>query len=256
MSETAVLELEGVWKRHRRWLLRPESLKETLIKKLKGVRPEYDDFWALADFSLAVRQGEAVGFCGANGAGKSTLLKLIAGIEPPTHGTIRLRGRLATLLELGAGFLPDLTGRENIVLNGAILGLSDGDLEHKMATIVDFAGLGAAIDSPVRTYSSGMYMRLGFSIAAHVDADLMLVDEVLAVGDVAFQQRCADWLVEARGRGTAIVVVSHDLGVLTRSCDRVAWLDQGRVVAFGEPAEIVERYARAQGRHAPAGEPV
>jgi len=238
--------MDGVWKRHRRWLRRPQSLKETLIRSLKGLRPEYDEFWALRDVSFSARQGEAVGFCGANGAGKSTLLKVVAGILPPSHGTVRVRGRIASLLELGAGFLPELTGRENVCLNGAILGLTDEEVASKMDAIVAFADLGDFIDSPVKTYSSGMYMRLGFAIASHVDADILLIDEVLAVGDAAYQQKCTAWLKSLRERDTTVLVVSHDLGVLVQMCDRVVCLDGGSVVNSGPPQQVVEQYKRRQ----------
>jgi len=241
-----MLDLEGVWKRHRRWRRRPRSLKEALIAGFRGLRAEYDEFWALREVTFSARPGETLGFCGANGAGKSTLLRLIAGILEPTHGRITVRGRVATLLELGAGFLPDLTGRENIALNGALLGLSDAEIRCKLDAIIDFADLGDFIDSPVRTYSSGMYMRLGFAIASHVDADILLIDEVLAVGDAAFQLKCADWLTHLRQRETTVLIVSHDLPTLAARCDRVAWLDRGSVVAFGEPRTVVDRYASSQ----------
>lgn len=244
MSE--ILRLDDVWKRHRRWLRRPQSLKEMLIKALRGVRPEYEDFWAVRGCSLSIARGEAVGFCGSNGAGKSTLLRVISGILPPTRGTITVRGRLATLLELGAGFLPDLTGRENIELNGAILGLTDAETAAKMESIVDFADLGDFIDSPVSTYSTGMYMRLGFAIASHVDADILVLDEVLAVGDAAFQLKCAGWLERLRGQGATVLLVSHDLPTLIELCDRVVWMDRGQVLEVGDPAAIVERYRASQ----------
>jgi len=241
-----ILRLDDVWKLHRRWRRRPQSLKETLIKTLRGIRPEYEDFWAVRGCSLSVARGEAVGFCGANGAGKSTLLRVVSGILPPTRGRITVRGRLATLLELGAGFLPDLTGRENVELNGAILGLTDGETAAKMESIVSFADLGDFIDSPVSTYSTGMYMRLGFAIASHVDADILVLDEVLAVGDAGFQQKCAGWLERLRAQGTTVLMVSHDLPTLVDVCDRVVWMDHGRVHEIGDPARIVERYRASQ----------
>lgn len=237
-----ILSLARVWKRHRRWLRRPRSIKEALIRRLKGSRSEYEDFWALRDVSLSVRRGESVGFCGPNGAGKSTLLKVVARILEPTHGRIVVRGRLATLLELGTGFLPELSGRENLRLNGAILGLSDAEIRRKADEIIDFAELGDFIDSPVRTYSSGMYMRLGFAIASHVEADVLILDEVLAVGDAAFQRKCLAWIDELRRCGTTVLVVSHDLPALIRMSDRVVWLEAGCVRAIGDPHEIVERY--------------
>jgi len=245
MSDTEILRLDDVWKRHRIWKKRPESLKETLIRGLKGVRPVYEEFWALQGISLSVRRGEFVGICGHNGAGKSTLLRVIAGILPATHGRITVRGSLATLLELGSGFLADLTGRENIALNGAILGLGQEEIRRKMAAIVDFADIGEFIDSPVRTYSTGMYMRLGFSIASHVEAKILLLDEVLAVGDAEFQLKCSEWLSQLRASGTTVLMVSHDLPVLSRLCDRVAWMEHGKIVTCSSPDEVVERYGRA-----------
>lgn len=244
MSDVAeILRLEHVWKSQRRWKRRPQSVKEALIHTLEGRRAEYEDFWALSDVSLSVQRGETVGFCGPNGAGKSTLLRTVAGILPPTFGRIRVRGRVATLLDLGAGFLGDLTGRENIALNGAILGLSDTEVRDKADAIVAFADLGDFIDSPVRSYSTGMYMRLGFAIASHVDADVVLIDEVLAVGDAAFQARCARWLDERRGRGTTVLLVSHDLAALQQLCDRVVWLERGAIRDAGAPSMVVGRYA-------------
>ncbi len=166
-----VLSLDGVWKRHRRWKKRPYYLKEALIQRILRQKPRYEEFWALRDFSLSLRRGETVGFCGSNGAGKSTVLKLISRIMPATHGTITARGRVAALLELGAGFLPDLTGRENMLLNSAILGLTNAESRDRMQPMVEFADLGDFIDSPVRTYSTGMYMRLGFAIASTETTD-------------------------------------------------------------------------------------
>ena len=251
MSTTEVLRLERVWMLHRRWTRRPHSLKEAVIRRLKGRRPSYEEFWALRDFSLSVRSGECVGLCGANGAGKSTLLKVIARILPPTHGRITVRGRLAALLELGTGFLPDLTGRENVMLNGAILGLGDVEIRQKLGAILEFADLGDFIDSPVKTYSAGMYMRLGFSIASHVAADILLLDEVLAVGDARFQQSCSAWLEELLRKGTTVLVVSHDMEALSRICQRVIWLDGGRVMASGSPDEVISRYRRQDADRSP-----
>jgi ABC-type polysaccharide/polyol phosphate transport system ATPase subunit len=248
MSERddCVLRLDGVWKRHRRYRKRPQHLKEALIGALKGRRAEYDEFWALRDFSLSVRRGESVGFCGPNGAGKSTVLKVVSRILPATHGTITARGRVAALLELGAGFLPELTGRENAVLNSAILGLSDAETRERMEAMIEFADLGDFIDSPVRTYSTGMYMRLGFAIASHVEAEILLLDEVLAVGDAGFQQKCESWLKRIRESGTTVLIVSHDLDSLREMCDRVVWLENGRVREEGPPDEIVDRYESSQ----------
>jgi ABC-2 type transport system ATP-binding protein len=238
-----ILRLEDVWRRYRRWERRPASLKEAFVRFLRRDSWAYEDFWALQGISLAVQRGEVVGVCGANGSGKSTLLKVAARILPMTHGRITVRGRIATLLDLGTGFLPELTGRENIALNGALLGLSDAEVAGKIASIIDFADLGPFIDSPVKTYSSGMYMRLGFAIAVHVDADLLLIDEILAVGDEAFQQKCNIRLQQMQQSGTAMLIVSHALSMLSTLCNRVIWLDQGRVMAAGHPIEVLQQYS-------------
>jgi ABC-2 type transport system ATP-binding protein len=238
-----VLRLEGVWRRYRRWERRPGSLKEAFVRFLQRESWVYEDFWALQGISLAVQRGEVVGVCGANGSGKSTLLKVAARTLPMTHGRITVRGRIATLLDLGTGFLPELTGRENIVLNGAIMGLSDAEMARKIASIIDFADLGPFIDSPIKTYSSGMYMRLGFAIAVHVDADLLLIDEILAVGDEAFQHKCSTRLQQMQQHGTAMLIVSHALSMLSTLCNRVIWLDQGRMMAEGQPIEVLQQYS-------------
>lgn len=237
-----MLRLEGVWRRYRRWDRRPVSLKEAVIRTFTRDGSAYEDFWALRDVSFAVQRGEVVGFCGANGSGKSTLLKVIARIVPATHGCITVGGKIATLLELGTGFLPELSGRENIALNGAIMGVSDADMARKTDSIIAFADLGAFIDSPVKTYSNGMYMRLGFAIASHLDADILLIDEVLAVGDAEFQKKCVAWLHALRQSGTTVLIVSHDLLTLSRICDRVLWLDGGRIRADGHPNDILTQY--------------
>ena len=240
-----VLRLEGVWRRYRRWQCRPASIKEAAVRFIKRDSLQYEDFWALRDVSFTVRRGETIGFCGANGSGKSTLLKVVANILPMTHGRVTVRGRLATLLELGTGFLPDLTGRENIALNGAIMGLSDSEVAQKLDSIVDFADLGTFIDSPVRTYSAGMYMRLGFAIAIHVDARLLLIDEILAVGDAEFQEKCKIRLQAMQKNGTALLIVSHSLHLLETLCDRVIWLDHGSIIAHGEPSAVIHQYCPA-----------
>lgn len=243
-SDNHVLRLEGVWKKRKRFRRRSHSLKETLIRGLRGQRLPNEEFWALRDLSFTLRRGESIGFCGSNGAGKSTMLRVISRITAPTHGRVTVCGRLAPLLELGTGFLFELSGRDNIVLNGAILGLDDDEMRERMEAIIEFADLGDFIDSPVKTYSSGMYMRLGFAIASHVEADILAIDEVLAVGDAAFEEKCLDWLQQLRQRGASVVVVSHDLKALVSMSDRVIWLEQGGVVADGDPSEIVERYRR------------
>ena len=241
-----VLRLEGVWRRYRRWQRRPTSLKEAFVRFFQRNGLVYEDFWALQGISLSVQRGEVVGFCGANGSGKSTLLKIVAHILPLTHGRITVRGKLATLLELGTGFLPELTGRENIALNGAIMGLSDAEVARKMESIIDFAALGTFIDSPIKTYSAGMYMRLGFAITIHVDADILLIDEILAVGDAEFQKKCIPRLQQMQQNGAALLIASHSLATLSALCNRVIWLDRGRVMAAGHPAEVLQQYCPSE----------
>jgi ABC-type polysaccharide/polyol phosphate transport system ATPase subunit len=237
-----ILRLESVWKQHRKWIRRPTHLKEAFVRALRGRRSEYQDFWALRDVDLSVERGEFLGVCGLNGAGKSTLLRVVARIAPATHGRITLGGSLATLLELATGFLPELTGRENIFVNGAITGISDTATGKEIDRIIEFADIGDFIDCPVKTYSAGMYMRLGFAIATHLRADLLLIDEILAVGDAGFQKKCLAWLKELRERGTTAVIVSHSMQLLDDLCDRVLWLEEGGVVAHGDPAKVTARY--------------
>ncbi|MCX7017325.1 MAG: ABC transporter ATP-binding protein [Candidatus Sumerlaeota bacterium] len=244
MPESAddILSIDRLWRRFRRWKERPRTLKDAAIRLVRREGVAYDSFWALRDVSFNVRRGEALGLCGANGSGKSTLLKVIAGIVPPTYWRVVVRGRVAAFLELGAGFHPELSGRENIALNGVIMGLSEREIARKTDSIIEFAELGEFIDSPVRTYSAGMYLRLGFAIACHVDCDLLLIDEVLAVGDAAFQQKCAAWFDALRARNVAVVLVSHFLPTLAEMCDRAVWLDGGEARAEGEARETLQRY--------------
>ena len=207
--------------------------------------PPSDDFWALRGVSLDVEPGEVVGVIGPNGAGKSTLLKLLSRITAPTEGEIRIRGRLAALIEVGSGFHPELTGRENVFLSGTILGMRRRDIAARFDSIVEFSGVGTYIDMPVKWYSSGMYVRLGFSVAAHLEPDILLVDEVLAVGDAAFQAQCLRRIQELRHRGTTIVFISHDLGTVERLCSRAVLLREGRVKADGSARDVVTAYQRA-----------
>src|SRR5215472_4878489 len=202
-------------------------------------------FWALKDVSLGVQRGEALGIIGPNGSGKSTLVKLFSRITAPSEGTITLNGRLSALIELGAGFHPDLTGRENIFLNGSILGMTYREIARKIADIVEFAEVHAFINVPVKKYSSGMFLRLGFSIAVHLDADILLFDEVLAVGDVAFQARCFERVEKLRKAGRTVVLVSHDFAAVERICDRALFLRAGEVEMIGEPAAVIENYQAA-----------
>jgi lipopolysaccharide transport system ATP-binding protein len=201
--------------------------------------------WALRQLSLQVAPGESVGLIGHNGAGKTTVLRLLAGITRPTHGRVRTKGRVASLINLGAGFHPELTGRENIYLNGVILGLSRREVQARYEAIVEFADLGAYIDTPLKRYSSGMFARLGFAVAAHVDPDVLLVDEVLSVGDVAFQDRSIRKMLSFRDSGQAILFVSHNLSAIEMMCQRTIWLDHGQVRLAGPTAEVVRSYLDA-----------
>jgi ABC-type polysaccharide/polyol phosphate transport system ATPase subunit len=226
----------------RRFLVRPQpvrTLKEALLSR-NGARAT--EVWALTDVSLAVPPGEAVGLIGRNGSGKTTLLRLVAGIVKPTTGRVEAGGRVASLLELGAGFHPDFTGRENVYLNGSIYGLKRAQIRALMDEIVSFAELEKFIDMPVRTYSSGMYMRLGFAVAAHIDADALLLDEVFAVGDEEFQRKCFAKIFEFKQRGGTIVYVSHDAASVERLCERALLLREGRVEIDGSTQEALARY--------------
>jgi ABC-type polysaccharide/polyol phosphate transport system ATPase subunit len=199
-------------------------------------------FWAVKDVSFGVRRGEALGIIGPNGSGKSTLVKLLSRITAPSEGTITLNGRLSALIELGAGFHPDLTGRENIFLNGSILGMAHREIARKISDIVEFAEIGDFINVPVKKYSSGMFVRLGFSIAVHLDSDIVVFDEVLAVGDLAFQVRCFERVEKLRRTGRTVVLVSHDFAAIERVCDRAVLLHSGEVEMIGEPPAVIEHY--------------
>ena len=207
-------------------------------------RRRWSPMWALRNVSFQVRQGEALGIVGHNGAGKTTILKILSSITTPTSGEITVRGRMAALVEVGSGFHPELTGRENINLHGAMLGMRRSEIRQKLDSIIEFSGVGQYIDVPVKRYSSGMYVRLGFSIAAHLNPDILLLDEVLAVGDAAFQAKCLDRLAELRRTGRTVVFISHDLAAVYRLCDRAILMDHGRVVADGPPRQVIDEYQR------------
>jgi ABC-type polysaccharide/polyol phosphate transport system ATPase subunit len=241
MGDYAV-EVEGASKRFRLYHERNQSLKAAFMR---GRRAKYDEFWALKDVSLAVPTGKTYGLIGHNGSGKSTLLKCMAGILVPDRGEIRTRGKVSALLELGAGFHPELSGRDNVYLNGSILGMSKKQIDAQFDQIVDFAGLEQFIDTPVKNYSSGMYVRLGFSVAINVDPEILMVDEVLAVGDESFQRKCMDKFKEFRDDGRTVVIVSHALGTMRTMCDEVAWLDHGTLLGVGRPGELVDEYTAA-----------
>ena len=233
------IEVDDVSKRFRLYTDRPGSVKQLFTK---FGRPKYDDFWAVKNVSLDINEASVAGLIGHNGCGKSTLLRMMAGIHFPTSGTVTTRGRISALLELGAGFHPELTGRENVYLNASILGLSRKQTDVIFDRIVDFSGLSAFIDSPVKHYSSGMYVRLGFSVAVHVDPQILLVDEVIAVGDEDFQRRCLDHLAGLKASGVTIVLVSHNLGVIGDLCDQVTWMDHGVIRDSGEPSSVIANY--------------
>ena len=208
------------------------------------ISPRKEEIWAIKDINFEVFRGEALAVVGHNGAGKSTLVKLLSGITVPTRGRVIIRGALSALVEVGAGFNVELTGRENVFLAGSILGMSRREIARKMLGIVEFAGIGGYIDAPVKTYSSGQFLRLGFSIAAQLEHDIFILDEVLAVGDVAFQTRCFDRIDQLRRAGKTIVLISHDLAAVERICDRAILLNRGELVMTGSPREIVEEYSR------------
>jgi len=234
----AAIRAEHLEKRYRLRTGRAPTLKELVLRQI----PSAEIVYALRDVSFSVDRGQCFGVVGANGSGKSTLLKLIAGTAKPTTGTIEVEGRVSALLELGAGFHPDFTGRENAYLNGSLLGLSRRQTAAAMPKIESFAQLGRFFDAPIKTYSSGMAARLGFAVAVHVDPDVLLVDEVLAVGDEYFQHKCYAKIAEFRGAGKTIVLVSHDIGLIQRLCDRAIWLDQGRVAASGTVRDVATAY--------------
>lgn len=218
---------------------RPSSLKEAIVLKSRNRRT--DEFWALRDIDVEITAGSFFGLIGHNGSGKSTLLRLMAGIHRPTLGSVKASGRLSALLELGSGFHPDLTGRENVYLNGAMLGITRKQMSASIDDIIEFSGIGDFVDEPVKIYSSGMYVRLGFAVAVNVDPDILLVDEVMAVGDEEFQRKCQKHLDKLRDKGTTIVLVSHNTALMA-DCDQVGWLDHGKLLKIGQPDDVVAAY--------------
>ena len=237
--ERGGIRLRNVSRRFRIMHDRSATLKETLIRRK---RTSYTELWALRDVNLDIHPGEAVALVGRNGSGKSTLLKMLAGILPPQTGTIQSSGSVASMLELGAGFHPDFTGRENVFMNGAIHGLSERTVRERLPEIIEFSELAEFIDMPVRTYSSGMQMRLAFAVASHVDPDILLLDEVLAVGDEAFQQKCLARINDFLESDGTLVFVSHDAGAVEQLCTRAILIENGHVTADGRPVDVLERY--------------
>lgn len=250
-SDTATVRLERVGKRYAIGDA-PEAgsyrtLRETITRGPRGMRSSRREHWALKDVSLTVQPGERVGIIGRNGAGKSTLLKIIAQITQPTEGHGEVRGRVGSLLEVGTGFHPELTGRDNILLNGVILGMRRREISDKIDQIVEFAGMSRYLDTPVKRYSSGMYLRLAFAVAAHLDSDVLLVDEVLAVGDADFQRKCIGRMAEIGQEGRTLLFVSHSMPAVLRLCPRVVLLDGGRLAADGGSQTVVRFYMDADG---------
>lgn len=221
---------------------RPKTLHELFVRTLERDTGRREEFWALRDINLTVYPGDSVGIVGRNGSGKSTLLKLIAGLMQPTTGSVKVYGTIAALLEVGSGFHPDLSGRENIYLNGAFLGLSKRQLDRIVPEVIAFSELEHFIDVPVKHYSTGMYMRLGFSIAINVDPDILITDEVFAVGDDAFRAKCENIIHDFRARGKTMLFVSHALPQVLALCDRAIWLDGGQVLAAGSSEEVALAY--------------
>lgn len=249
MAADIALAMRAVSKRFRRGEMY-DSLRDlvpALARRMLGRAPAVDarDFWALRDVSFEIPRGQAVGIVGDNGAGKSTILKILCGIMRPTVGNLMVQGRLSALIEVGAGFHPDLTGRENVFLNGAILGMTRAEIKRKFDEIVAFSGIAEFIDTPVKRYSSGMFARLGFSVAAHVDPDVLIVDEVLSVGDYLFQRKCMERMSAVLSSGATVIFVSHNLRAVTDLCSRALLLSRGRVLADGPSAEVMQQYLQA-----------
>lgn len=241
MSNVAV-SVEHVSKKFRLYHEKNQNLKTAIMR---GKRTIHEDFWALKDVSFDVPEGSTFGLIGSNGSGKSTLLKCLAKIYYPNEGSIKANGKVAALLEVGSGFHPELSGRENIYLNGSILGMSKKKIDSKFDQIVDFSGVEEFIDQPVKNYSSGMYVRLGFSVAIHVDPEILIVDEVLAVGDASFQAKCRQKFIDFKKDGRTVILVSHSMGMVKEMCDQVAWLNKGEFIESGSAAKVIKAYEKS-----------
>jgi ABC-type polysaccharide/polyol phosphate transport system ATPase subunit len=233
------IEVNNVWKKYKQYYDKSNTLKEKILFRNRN---RYEERWILQDINLKLQKGEAVGLIGENGSGKSTLLKLLSKIIYPNQGEITVNGKVSSMLELGAGFHPDMTGRENIYMNASIFGLTREKIDQRIKDIIAFSEIEDYIDNPVRTYSSGMYMRLAFSVAINVEADILLVDEILAVGDLNFQKKCFHKMQKLKKEGVTIVLVSHDLGSVEKLCDKAVWINEGRVEAKGEVLTVCKQY--------------
>ena len=255
-SSRYAVRLDQVSKRYLLDPERPWRLKDVLTKpaSLLSQLTAKEPFWALRDISLTIEHGEIVGIIGPNGSGKSSLLRILAGISPPTEGSVTIDGRYGALLDLGAGFHPNATGRQNAYVNALFMGLSKHEAKARMPEIIEFSGLGQFIDQPMRTYSNGMYLRLGFSVAIHVQPDILLVDEVLAVGDADFQERCFEHFETLKKRNATIIIVTHNVDTLVDFADRTILLEKGRVKLDGKPAPVVSEYLNVLRRSSPAME--
>ena len=241
------IRVQGVGKQFRRYHVnRPATLQEAILNGLRRLGPA-ERFWVLRNITFTLAIGHTLGVLGANGAGKSTLLRLIGGIGRPDEGTVKVQGRIGGLLELGAGFHPDLTGRENIFVNAVISGLTRHEVEQRLDAIVDFSELQDAIDNPLRTYSTGMRMRLGFAVAIHTDPEVLLIDEVLAVGDIAFRRKCFERIKQFKSEGNTLVLVSHETNQMLNLCDEVLWLHNGQIMSYGDPDDVVRDYVKEMG---------
>jgi len=236
---TNAVTVDHLSKKFRLYHERNQSIKSAIMRGRTSV---HEDFWALKDVSFEVPEGSTFGLIGSNGSGKSTLLKCLAKIYYPEKGSIGYKGRVAALLEVGSGFHPELSGRENIFLNGSILGMKKAEITKKFDEIVDFSGVEQFIDQPVKNYSSGMYVRLGFSVAINVDPDVLVVDEVLSVGDAEFQEKCAQKFVDFKKAGKTVILVSHAMGAVRSMCDHAAWLSHGELIAIGEAKPTIDAY--------------
>ena len=246
MNDSVAVSAQAVSKRFRIYHERNQSIKQMVLRRRRGI---YEEFWALKNVSLDIPKASSYGLIGENGSGKSTLLKCMARILVPDEGTVTTNGSISALLELGAGFHPELSGRENVFLNGAILGISSKELNRKFDEIVAFSGIERFIDTPVKNYSSGMYVRLGFAIAINVSPDILLVDEVLAVGDAEFQLKCSQKFQELKNSGCTIVVVSHSMEMIRHLCDSGAWLEHGELKATGPADEVIDAYMSSVARN-------